>query len=222
MVRQGYTTIHEVLRDVTANNQGLLSNGFSGAFAGGATGVALRGLTVGATLVLIDGLRMVAYPLAGRRPAQLRRHLEHPLLRGRADRDPAGRRVRHLRLGRDRRRRQRHPEEVLHRAIRLHGRRRGAVQSGGGENIHASASPGAGASRASMNGFVTFEYRKQDRSASKAARARTGPTCNWDPHGGMDLRPGATERASSRIPSCRRPTCSDPVPAQRTRRPSRS
>src|SRR3954447_8147358 len=43
MVRQGYTTINEVLRDVTANGQGLLAQGFSRAFAGGASGVALRG-----------------------------------------------------------------------------------------------------------------------------------------------------------------------------------
>src|SRR5205814_1630077 len=32
------------------------------AFAGGASGVSLRGLTVGATLVLIDGYRMAGFP----------------------------------------------------------------------------------------------------------------------------------------------------------------
>ncbi len=64
LVNSGYTTISEVMRDITANGQGLLSQGFNGAFAGGASGVALRGLTVGATLVLIDGKKMVGYPLA--------------------------------------------------------------------------------------------------------------------------------------------------------------
>lgn len=63
LVRSGYTSISSVLRDVSANGQGSLSQSFRGAFAGGASGVALRGLTVGATLTLIDGERMVAYPL---------------------------------------------------------------------------------------------------------------------------------------------------------------
>ncbi len=62
MVRQGYTTINEVVREITANGQGLLSQGFTGAFASGGSGVALRGLGVGATLVLIDGLRMSPFP----------------------------------------------------------------------------------------------------------------------------------------------------------------
>ncbi len=68
------------------------------------SGVALRGLGVGATLVLIDGLRMSPYPASRRQPAQLRRHLEHPVLRGRAGRGAAGRRFRDLWLRRDRRR----------------------------------------------------------------------------------------------------------------------
>jgi iron complex outermembrane receptor protein len=62
--RSGATTISEVLNSITANNQGTLSQGFSGAFAEGACGIALRGLTVGATLVLLDGHRMAPYPLA--------------------------------------------------------------------------------------------------------------------------------------------------------------
>src|SRR5689334_2642441 len=49
----GYTSVSEVLRNITANGQGTLSQAFSGAFAAGASGISLRGLTVGATLVLI-------------------------------------------------------------------------------------------------------------------------------------------------------------------------
>jgi iron complex outermembrane receptor protein len=60
----GYTTVTDVLNNITANNSGTLSQGFAGAFAAGASGIALRGLTVGATLVLIDGHRMAPYPLA--------------------------------------------------------------------------------------------------------------------------------------------------------------
>jgi iron complex outermembrane receptor protein len=62
--QSGYTTISEVLRELTANGQGTLSNGFPGAFAGGATGVSLRGLNTSATLVMIDGHRMAPYPLS--------------------------------------------------------------------------------------------------------------------------------------------------------------
>ena len=59
----GYTSLKDVLNQLTANGQGTLSQSFSGAFASGASGVALRGLNVGATLVLIDGHRMAPYPI---------------------------------------------------------------------------------------------------------------------------------------------------------------
>jgi len=59
----GYTTISDVLRNISANGQGTLSQSFNGAFATGGSGVALRGLTVAGTLTLIDGHRMVGYPL---------------------------------------------------------------------------------------------------------------------------------------------------------------
>lgn len=61
--KSGYTTVNEVLQSITANGQGTLSQNFSRAFAGGAAGIALRGLNVGATLVLIDGKRAAPYPI---------------------------------------------------------------------------------------------------------------------------------------------------------------
>ena len=60
----GYTQVSDVLRNLAANGQGTLNQGFTEAFAAGASGIALRGLTVGDTLTLIDGERMVAYPLS--------------------------------------------------------------------------------------------------------------------------------------------------------------
>jgi iron complex outermembrane receptor protein len=70
LVKSGYTSVSDVLRDITANGQGTISQSFNRAFAGGGSGVSLRGLTVGATLVLIDGHRMAPYPLSddGQRP----------------------------------------------------------------------------------------------------------------------------------------------------------
>src|ERR1700761_4132736 len=59
----GYSSITDVLRNLPSNGQGALSQSFGQAFGAGGSGVALRGLTVGATLTLIDSERMVAYPL---------------------------------------------------------------------------------------------------------------------------------------------------------------
>jgi len=64
LLNSGYTNVSDVLRNLSANGQGTLSQGFTEAFAAGASGIALRGLTVGGTLTLIDGERMVAYPLS--------------------------------------------------------------------------------------------------------------------------------------------------------------
>ena len=47
-----------------SDGQGTLNQGFTEAFAAGASGIALRGLTVGGTLTLLDSERMVAYPLS--------------------------------------------------------------------------------------------------------------------------------------------------------------
>ncbi|MCX7173270.1 MAG: TonB-dependent receptor [Proteobacteria bacterium] len=63
LVKSGFTTVQEVLANITSNGAGSLTQGFSGAFAGGASGIALRGMTVGSTLVLIDGHRMAPYPI---------------------------------------------------------------------------------------------------------------------------------------------------------------
>jgi iron complex outermembrane receptor protein len=61
--RSGKTSVAELLNDLAANGAGTLGTGFSGAFANGASGVSLRGLTVGSTLVLIDGHRMSPYAI---------------------------------------------------------------------------------------------------------------------------------------------------------------
>ena len=61
--RSGKTSVAELLNDLAANGAGTLGTGFSGAFANGAAGVSLRGLSVGSTLVLIDGHRMSPYAI---------------------------------------------------------------------------------------------------------------------------------------------------------------
>lgn len=61
--QSGYTSVEDVLHNITANNMGSLSQANAEAFAAGGGGVSLRGLTVGATLVLINGHRMAPYPM---------------------------------------------------------------------------------------------------------------------------------------------------------------
>jgi len=70
ILKSGKTSIADVIHSLASDNSGTLTSNFSGAMAGGASGVSLRGLTVDATLVLVDGHRMATYPLAddGQRP----------------------------------------------------------------------------------------------------------------------------------------------------------
>jgi iron complex outermembrane recepter protein len=63
IARSGFTTVSDVVRAVSADNSGTIPPAFYAGFAVGSAGVALRGLTVNSTLVLIDGKRAASYPL---------------------------------------------------------------------------------------------------------------------------------------------------------------
>jgi iron complex outermembrane receptor protein len=62
--KSGLTTVSDVVRSISADNSGSIPAAFTAGFAVGSTGVALRGLTVNSTLVLIDGRRAASYPVA--------------------------------------------------------------------------------------------------------------------------------------------------------------
>ncbi|MGH8377911.1 MAG: TonB-dependent receptor plug domain-containing protein, partial [Gammaproteobacteria bacterium] len=62
--QSGLTTVADVVRSLSSDNSGTIPLAFTAGFANGSSGVALRGLTVNSTLVLIDGKRTTAYPLA--------------------------------------------------------------------------------------------------------------------------------------------------------------
>ena len=64
IAKEGITNIGDAIRSVAADNSGTIPNAFSNGFAAGAAGASLRGLTAADTLVLIDGLRTAAYPVA--------------------------------------------------------------------------------------------------------------------------------------------------------------
>lgn len=64
IARTGATTVREVLSTLTANTGALTDSGGSLSFAGGASGVSLRNLGLGSTLVLLNGRRISNYGLA--------------------------------------------------------------------------------------------------------------------------------------------------------------
>jgi iron complex outermembrane recepter protein len=64
ILNTGYTNVVDVLRTLSSNGAGTLNQSFGNAFAAGASGIALRGLSVGDTLTVIDSERMVSYPLS--------------------------------------------------------------------------------------------------------------------------------------------------------------
>jgi iron complex outermembrane receptor protein len=62
--RSGQRTLSDIVRGITADNNGSIGPGNVSGFAQGSTGVALRGLGVNDTLVLVNGRRMVSFGLA--------------------------------------------------------------------------------------------------------------------------------------------------------------
>lgn len=62
--RSGATTVSEVIRQIPANNAGSFSENSLSSFAAGASAVSLRGLGAQATLILLNGRRLTAYPFA--------------------------------------------------------------------------------------------------------------------------------------------------------------
>ena len=57
----GKSSIADVVRSISADNNGSISGSFTNGFAGSASGVSLRGLSVSSTLVLINGRRTAPY-----------------------------------------------------------------------------------------------------------------------------------------------------------------
>ena len=64
IANSGKRTLSDVVRSLAADSNGSISLGNVNGFAMGSSGVALRGLAVNATLVLINGRRMATYGLA--------------------------------------------------------------------------------------------------------------------------------------------------------------
>ncbi len=183
----GYTSVSDVLRDITANGQGTLNQGFNRAFAGGASGVSLRGLTVGATLVLIDGHRMAPFPLSD--------DGQRPFIDITAIPFDAVERIEILKDGAS----AVYGSDAIAGVVNVILKKEfkgtsltadaGTTQHGGGNTTHVAWMQGFNAANGNK-GFISAEFRKQDQILLSQ---RNGDWTNFDfrSQGGEDLRPGA-------------------------------
>jgi iron complex outermembrane receptor protein len=64
LANRGITNVADAVRSISADSSGSIPNAFTGGFGAGAQAPSLRGLTVNSTLTLVDGLRVVNYPLS--------------------------------------------------------------------------------------------------------------------------------------------------------------
>lgn len=188
LLNSGYTTLSDALRDITANGQGTLNQGFNQAFAAGASGVSLRGLTVGATLVLIDGHRMSPYPLSD--------DGERPFVDISSIPFDAVERIEILKDGAS----AVYGSDAIAGVVNVILRKSfegtsvsaevGTTQHGGGMTNHVSMMRGFGSTNDNKSGYVAIEYRSQDEIR---LNQRSGPWTNfdWSSQGGENLSPGA-------------------------------
>ncbi len=184
--KSGFGTVSEVLRNITANGQGTLSQSFPGAFAAGASGISLRGLTVGGTLVLIDGRRMAPYPLSddGQRPFVDISSI--PMA--------AVERIEILKDGAS----AIYGSDAMAGVVNVILKKRasgtqlgaelGATQHGGGASGKASLLQGFGGE--ALGGYLAIEYRQQQQIKLNQ-RSGEWTQFDWRGEGGIDLRPGA-------------------------------
>lgn len=186
----GYTDLSDILQQLPANGAGALSQAFDQAFAAGGAGLALRGLTVGDTLVLVDGERMVSYPLADDNERSFVDLSAIPL--------GAVERVEVLKDG----------ASALYGADAIAGvvnvilRRAytgftatadvGDSEEGDGTLAHFSALAGTGdLATDGYNAYVALELRHQD-PVLDVNRSGEYTRLDWTPYGGVDTTPGST------------------------------
>jgi iron complex outermembrane recepter protein len=187
--QSGYTSVSEVLHNLAANGQGTLSQSFGLAFAGGGSGIALRGLTVGATLTLVDSSRMIPYPLSddGQRnfvdissiPFNVVDHID--VLKDGASAEYGSDAIAGV------------VNVVLKKTftgmtITAEG---GTTQHGDGTTEHLSWMGGIGdLASDGYNAYLAIEYRHQDQILL-SNRSGDWTNLNWTGAGGLDTRPGA-------------------------------
>jgi len=214
IAKSGKTSVAEILSDLAANGQGALGSGFSGAFANGASGVSLRGMTVGLTLVLIDGHRMASYPLSDDSQRSFVDVSSIPF--------DAIERVEVLKDGASALYGSDAVAGVVNiilkksfKGTRLNAEA-GNSQHGGGKTKRASITTGFGdLVNDGYNAFVSAEYRHADAIKVWQRDQYDWANADWRARGGNDLRPGVPTTLNSFLvatssPFLYRPVAGDP------------
>ncbi len=203
MQNSGYTSVSQVLSNLAANGQGTLSQSFAGAFAGGASGIALRGLTVGDTLTLIDGERMVPYPLSDDGERTFVDTSEIPLLA-----------VDHIDVEKDGASSE-YGSDAMAGVVNVMLKKTytgfefnaegGTTYYGDGTTERITGIAGIGdLTDNGYNAYIAIEYRHQDE-IDDWTRSADWNQLNWIPEGGTNATPGAgslfTETSASPFPA---------------------
>jgi iron complex outermembrane receptor protein len=194
--KSGKTSVAELLNDLAANGQGTLGTGFSGAFANGASGVSLRGLTVGATLVLVDGHRLAPYPLSDDSQRSFVDVSSIPF--------DAIESIEVLKSGAS----SLYGSDAIAGVVNIKLKKNltgtrlsaetGNSQHGGGKTHMASISTGIGdLDNEGYNAFVTAEWRRQGAIKVKDRAQFAWDNADWRSRGGNDLRLGVPNASNS-------------------------
>ena len=208
----GFDALSSALANVTANGAGTLSNNNSLAFAGGASGVALRGLSVGATLTLVDGHRLAPYPLSDDGERQFTDVQSIPIGAVESvevDKDGASSiygsdaiaGVVNVKL----------KDQITGLDAMAEG---GTSQHGGGTSQHYAVSAGKGdLSVDGYNVFVAAEYRQQDSITLNQRQDEPWASLNFTSIGGNDMRAGAPTVFNGGLPATMTPYLVSPTGA---------
>ena len=205
----GFDSLSAALTNVTANGAGTLSSNNSEAFAGGASGVALRGLSVGATLTLIDGHRLAPYPLSDDGERQFTDVQSLPF--GAVDRVEVEKDGASAIYGSD----------AIAGVVNVILKKQitgfealaetGTSEHGGGSTTHYGVSAGKGdLATDGFNVFVTAELRQQKAIDLKDRQYEPWGDLNFTPLGGQDLRPGAPNLFNAGQPETKTPYLVNP------------
>jgi iron complex outermembrane receptor protein len=196
----GFDTLSSALSNVTANGAGTLSENNSLAFAGGASGIALRGLSVGATLTLVDGHRLAPYPLSDDGERQFTDVQSIPIGAVESveiDKDGASSiygsdaiaGVVNIKL----------KTQITGLEVLAEG---GTSQHGGGTSQHYAVTAGQGdLSRDGYNVFIAAEYRQQDAITLNQRGDEPWASLDFTSIGGNDMRPGVPTVFNGGLPA---------------------
>jgi len=204
MKKSGYTSISQVLSQITANGQGTLSQGNTVAFAAGASGISLRGLDTSATLVLIDGHRVAPNAISDDNQRQFVDISNIPF--------DIVERVEILKDGAS----ATYGSDAMAGVVNIILKKNftgtsvsaegGSSTEGGGATFHASVISGIGdLQEDGYNAYGSIEYRHQN-DITQASRADISPnggwtTLNWAPLGGISVQPGTVTGFNGSTPA---------------------